>query len=66
SQGNVQDALKDYNTAILTDPDNDDFYVNRAKAHFALGNKQQACTDWKTAQKMGNKVAQAQSNRYCQ
>jgi hypothetical protein len=45
-EGDLNDALEDYNKVILLDPGNDDAFFNRGKIYASLGNFQSAITNY--------------------
>lgn len=54
-QQRYREALADFEKAISLKPDGR-FYLNRSRAHFMLGNRQQAREDAQTAQRLGTVV----------
>ncbi len=47
--GNHKAALKDYGTLLETDPNNTDFYFERARCYLSMGDKKRALVDFNTA-----------------
>jgi tetratricopeptide (TPR) repeat protein len=47
-------ALVDFDKVIILDPLNSEAYNNRGWSKKGLGDKDGACSDWKTSKKMGN------------
>jgi tetratricopeptide (TPR) repeat protein len=51
--GILENAIRDFNTALRLDPKNPDAYVGRAAAYNAKGNPRMAVKDYKAALKLG-------------
>lgn len=59
-------ALKDYNKVIDLNASFAGAYYNRATLnYFFIGNKQDACTDWKKAEELGYNEASEWYSKYC-
>ncbi len=59
-------ALKDYNKVIDLSPNFAGAYYNRATLnYFFIGNKTEACVDWKKAEELGHKDASEWISKYC-
>ncbi len=54
--GKLQEAIADYNVAIINRPDYGAAFFNRAMAFHRLKQKDLACQDLKTAEKLGTQV----------
>ncbi len=53
SLDNIEDAISDYNQAILLNPNNGQYYYNRGGAYFAVKRNDEARRDWQKAFDMG-------------
>ena len=62
-QGEYQEAIDDYTSAIKINPDDADAYVNRGAAYHNLGKHQEAIDDFNTAIKINPDYAKAYYNR---
>ncbi len=62
--GNTDEALADYNTALSLDPELDIAYGNRAWLYEQRGEKENAYTDYKKAAELGYLPAQLWMNDY--
>ena len=62
-QGEYQEAIDDYTSAIKINPDDADAYVNRGAAYHNLGKHQEAIDDFNTAIKINPNYAKAYYNR---
>jgi tetratricopeptide (TPR) repeat protein len=58
-------AEKDYTKALTITPNNAEAYFNRGNINYALGNKNDACADWKKATAIGHYKASENIQRYC-
>lgn len=59
------DAINDFNRAIEKDPNDVYAYFNRGVAHYNIGLKESACSDWQKAGELGNYKAFRYISRYC-
>ncbi len=53
SLDNIEDAISDYNQAILLNPNNGQYYYNRGGAYYAVKRNDEARRDWQKAFDMG-------------
>lgn len=64
NESHVQ-ALQDFNYGITLNPKNAALYTNKGNLLYQLGNKNQACTQWQMAVKLGCSDAESYYNKYC-
>jgi len=62
--GNVIDAIEDFNKAVDLSPTADNFY-RRAMAHATNENRRMACDDLKKAVELGHETAKELIEEYC-
>jgi len=65
-QGKKAEAYNELCTAIKLDPANDGSYYARGMVALELGNKLQACADFKQAAQLGNEAAKTELINNCQ
>lgn len=53
SLDNIEDAISDYNQAIILNPNNGQYYYNRGGAYYAVKRNDEARRDWQKAFDMG-------------
>lgn len=58
-------ALLEFNKLFELETPHADAYVFRGYTKFELGDEKGACDDWKEAQKLGDKEAEHDLNKYC-
>ncbi len=63
SEGNLQAAIEDYNTAIRLNPDFEDLYYNRGTLFDASGNFKSAMLDYSSSIRLNPKMPDAYNNR---
>jgi len=59
------EAIKDYTKTLELDPGNSLAYLNRGLAKAELGDKNNACLDFKKALELGNKKAEELISKHC-
>ncbi len=58
-------ALKDYDAMVILDPENGELYYNRAIIKYQLGQKDEACQDFRQAANQGYQRAYSMLRSYC-
>lgn len=58
-------ALKNFNEVILTEPNNIEALYYRGLTYQSLNKFSEACNDWSSAMKLGDKTSDSLFNQYC-
>lgn len=60
-----KEAIADFDKAIVLSPDYAPAYNNRGNTKFLAGDKEGACSDWKTSMEMGNTASEKSYLKHC-
>lgn len=60
-----KEAITDFDKAINLSPDYAPAYNNRGNVRFLAGDKEGACSDWKTSMEMGNTASEKAYLKHC-
>ena len=64
-QRNFAAAIRDFDEALSRNPSDAHAWFNRGIAHYNVGLKDRACSDWERASRLGNEMAYKYISRYC-
>ncbi|MFN8886722.1 MAG: hypothetical protein ACK5WF_04620, partial [Cyclobacteriaceae bacterium] len=63
--GDIGAGIADLDEAILINPKEVSYVKQRGNFHYQLGNKNEACADWKKAVELGDAKAKFSIDQYC-